>query len=191
MTDEEIIRELKSVEERYRNKPVPTFEVNTSSMARSCRQHIEQLAKENAELKKEISVLLSCSDCSENKGGYVCEKEYNDKCLAQKIEYIKELNEEIAELKEQIESLAKINIKAQTIIAELKAQIEELKKDKEYLDKINNEQTEVILQLQQQIEKMKCCGNCKWYRVENGGEIFCDCVGDCINFDKWEMRNVK
>lgn len=52
MTDEEIIRELKSVEERYRNKPVSTFEVNTSSMARSCRQHIEQLAKENEELRK-------------------------------------------------------------------------------------------------------------------------------------------
>lgn len=54
MTDEEIIRELKSIEEQYRNKLVPTFEVNISSMARSCRQHIEQLVKENAELKVQI-----------------------------------------------------------------------------------------------------------------------------------------
>lgn len=35
-------------------------------------------------------------DC---KGGYVCFKEYNDKCLAQKIQYIKELKEEIEEMK--------------------------------------------------------------------------------------------
>ena len=64
-----------------------------------------QKCKENEELKKEISVLLSCSNCKENKGGYVCEKEYNDKCLAQKIEYIKELKEENAGLKAQIEKM--------------------------------------------------------------------------------------
>lgn len=63
------------------------------------------IKKENEELKKEISVLLSCSNCKENKGGYVCEKEYNDKCLSQKIEYIKELKEENAELKAQIEKM--------------------------------------------------------------------------------------
>lgn len=48
-----------------------------------------------AELEKQISILLSCKDCPENKGGYICEKEYNDKCLSQKIQYIKELKEEI------------------------------------------------------------------------------------------------
>ena len=54
----------------------------------------KELQKENAELKAQISVLLSCKNCTENKCGYICEKEYNDKCLAQKIQYIKELQEE-------------------------------------------------------------------------------------------------
>lgn len=65
------------------------------------------------ELQKQISILLSCKNCPDNKGGYICEKEYNDKCLAQKIQYIKELQEEIAnkdkdiaELKAQATSLA-------------------------------------------------------------------------------------
>lgn len=70
---------------------------------------IESIEKENEGLKKEISVLLSCANCQENKGGYVCEKEYNDKCLAQKIEYIKELKEENAELKAQIEKMKSCN----------------------------------------------------------------------------------
>lgn len=51
------------------------------------------------ELEERISVLLSCKNCPENKGGYICQKEYEDKCLAQKIQYIKELQEENAELK--------------------------------------------------------------------------------------------
>ena len=58
-----------------------------------------------AELEKQISNLLSCKDCPDNKGGYICEKECNDKCLAQKIQYIKELKEENNELKEQIEKM--------------------------------------------------------------------------------------
>lgn len=60
---------------------------------------IKDLEKENAELKAQINVLLSCSNCTENKGGYICEKEYNDKCLLQKIEYIKELKEQIEKMK--------------------------------------------------------------------------------------------
>lgn len=54
---------------------------------------------ENAELKEKISVLLSCKNCSENKGGWICVKEYENKCLSQKIEYIHELKKENAELK--------------------------------------------------------------------------------------------
>ena len=62
-------------------------------------------------LEKQISILLSCKDCPDNKGGYICEKEYNDKCLSQKIQYIKELKEENAELKDQL-------VKAKEIISE-------------------------------------------------------------------------
>lgn len=53
------------------------------------------------ELEKKISNLLSCKNCPENKGGLLCQKEYEGKCLSQKTQYIKELKEEIAELKEK------------------------------------------------------------------------------------------
>ena len=56
--------------------------------------------KRITELQEKISNLLSCKNCPENKGGYICQKEYEDKCLAQKIQYIKELKEGIAELPE-------------------------------------------------------------------------------------------
>ena len=70
------------------------FEQNKDGTIRPC-----EVMKDNEELQKEISVLLSCKNCPENKGGYICEKEYNDKCLAQKIEYIKELEEQIEQMK--------------------------------------------------------------------------------------------
>ena len=60
-----------------------------------------------AELEEKISILLSCKNCPDNKGGYICQKEYEEECLAQKIQYIKELKEEIAELKKKIENLQK------------------------------------------------------------------------------------
>ena len=63
-------------------------------------KNLAKLEKENARLQEKISILLSCRDCSENKGGWICEKEYEDKCLAQKIEFIKELKKENAKLKE-------------------------------------------------------------------------------------------
>ena len=69
----------------------------------SDKRTLALIAKKGAELKREISVLLSCKDCPDNKGGYICQKEYEDKCLAQKIQYIKELKEENAELKKQVE----------------------------------------------------------------------------------------
>ena len=67
------------------------FEVICSKLSR--------LEKENAELEAKISVLLFCRNCPENKGGLLCEKEYEGRCLSQKIMYIKELK---AEMKEQL-----------------------------------------------------------------------------------------
>lgn len=60
---------------------------------------IMEMKKQIAELKEKISVLLSCKNCPENKGGWICVKEYENKCLAQKIEFIKELKKENAQLK--------------------------------------------------------------------------------------------
>lgn len=68
----------------------------------------EELEKENAELKEKISVLLSCKNCSENKGGWICAKEYENKCLAQKIVFIQEIKKENAELKNQLEMSNKV-----------------------------------------------------------------------------------
>lgn len=59
--------------------------------------------KVNEELEQKISVLLSCKNCPENKDGLICQKEYENKCLAQKIQFIKELQQENAELKGQVE----------------------------------------------------------------------------------------
>ena len=73
-------------------------EIETSKAIMEMRSRIAELEKENAELKEKISVLLSCTNCPENKGGWGCEKEYENKCLTQKIEFIKELKEENAEL---------------------------------------------------------------------------------------------
>lgn len=60
------------------------------------------------ELEEKISNLLSCKNCPENKGGFICVKEYENKCLAQKIQYIKELQEENAELKELIKNIIRV-----------------------------------------------------------------------------------
>ena len=70
-------------------KPVDVVKlcVVTDSFFKPLQNQIE-------DLQKQISILLSCKNCPDNKGGYVCDTEYNDKCLAQKIQYIKELQEE-------------------------------------------------------------------------------------------------
>ena len=70
---------------------------------------VKQAFKDGAEFgynkaAEKISVLLSCKDCPENKDGLICQKEYENKCLAQKIQFIKELQQENAELKEEVET---------------------------------------------------------------------------------------
>ena len=82
----------------------------------------ESREKRIDELEEKISVLLSCKNCPENKGGLLCQKEYEDKCLAQKIQYIKELQEEFKNLKKtyrkqrnkRIDDLQKENTKLKT-----------------------------------------------------------------------------
>lgn len=56
------------------------------------------LAEGRKELEEKISFLLSCKNCPENKGGFICVKEYENKCLSQKIVYIKELKKEKSKL---------------------------------------------------------------------------------------------
>lgn len=80
---------------------------------------IEWFADRIVELEKKISILLSCKNCPDNKGGLLCQKEYEDKCLAQKIKFIKELQEENAELKAYNEKLLNGDIEKHNKIAEL------------------------------------------------------------------------
>ena len=83
----------------------------------------EKLKKKNAELQEKISVLLSCKNCPENKGGWICLKEYKNKCLKQKIEFIKELEEEKCELLGIIQGKDKVIQELEKENAELKEQI--------------------------------------------------------------------
>ena len=75
--------------------------------------------KRIAELEEKISNLLSCKNCPENKGGFICVKEYENKCLAQNLEDTEILNKtyekrfsdlekENAELKKQLEMSNKV-----------------------------------------------------------------------------------
>lgn len=69
------------------------------------QKRIAELEQENAELKAKISMLPSCENRPENKGGHICEKEHYDKCLAQKIQHIKELEERLTKAENQIHCL--------------------------------------------------------------------------------------
>ena len=102
----------------------------------------EKLEKENAELKEKISVLLSCKNCTENKGGWICVKEYENKCLAQKIEFVKELEKEKCELLGIIQGKDKV-------IHELKMENAQLKgiKDIATLIRANNDTVITLMQL--------------------------------------------
>lgn len=91
----------------------------------------EAREKRIADLEEKISNLLSCKNCSENKGGFICQKEYEDKCLAQKIQYIKELQQENAELKsvERMALYSKMSdqlTKAKEIIKKMLAEFDRL-----------------------------------------------------------------
>ena len=111
MTKEELEKEAsqkalewnhKKINGKYNRPPI----ANWSCYEKGYLAGAESREKRIDELEEKISVLLSCKNCPENKGGFICQKEYEDKCLAQKIQYIKELQEENTEAKNLIEELA-------------------------------------------------------------------------------------
>ena len=108
MTKEELEKEAEEYAEKsvdgYLNE-VPVYYVQ-QEIEQSYIASAEPREKQIADFEQKISVLLSCKNCPENKGGFICQKEYEDKCLAQKIQYIKELQEENTEAKNLIEELA-------------------------------------------------------------------------------------
>ena len=89
------------------------------------------ILKQNAELQEKISILLSCKNCPENKGGWICEKEYEDKCLTQKITYIKELKEENCELLGIIQGKDEVIQELKKENAQLKEKVEQFLRELE------------------------------------------------------------
>ena len=97
MTDEEKAREL-----TIKNVTDGKNKYFSWGFYKGCVVGLEYNNKQIAELEEKISVLLSCKNCSENKGGWICAKEYENKCLAQKIVFIQELKKEKAKLKKEL-----------------------------------------------------------------------------------------
>lgn len=102
MTDKEYELVEKYLRKKYGNDYVDFIDIEGQSYLdgfeegrKETVEKISELEKENKELKSQISTLLSCSNCPDNKGGYICDKEYNNKCLAQKIQYINELKKQL------------------------------------------------------------------------------------------------
>ena len=97
MTDEEKAKEL-----TIKNVTDGKNKYFSWGFYKGCVVGLEYNNKQIAELEEKISVLLSCKNCPENKGGWICAKEYENKCLAQKIVFIQELKKENAELKKEL-----------------------------------------------------------------------------------------
>ena len=120
----------------------------------------EELEKENAELKEKISVLLSCKNCSENKGGWICAKEYENKCLSQKIVFIQELEKENAKLKEEntelkTKKIPQLERKIASIRGCHSVAVKKLNARIEQVERLKKENAE----LREQVKQMKCCGS--------------------------------
>lgn len=115
MTDEEKAKEWVRTNSGYSTKEFHGKKAIAAFLA-----GLKYNNKQIAELKEKISVLLSCKNCPENKGGWLCVKEYENKCLAQKIVLIQELEKEKCELLGIIQGKDKV-------IQELKKENAELK----------------------------------------------------------------
>ena len=120
----------------------------------------EKLKKENAKLQEKISILLSCKNCPENKGGWICAKEYENKCLTQKIEFIKELEEEKCELLGIIQGKDKVIQELKKENAELRniAEFQQSSNMSRYFEnkKLKDENAELKEKL-----NIRSCQNCK------------------------------
>ena len=118
-------------------------------------QAIKDMQQENKRLEGQISILLSCKDCPENKGGYICEKEYNDKCLSQKIQYIKELKEELEKMTSVADHQQSCNMKKHFKLEQAKEIIKSLLKLVDPIYKQCEEYYKMLEQAEQFLEESK------------------------------------
>ena len=119
--------ELKQEAEEYAKKNGDCFSEAYGIRHRTYIDSAEPREKRIAELEEKISVLLSCKKCPENKGGFICQKEYEDKCLTQKIQYIKELQEENKVLAQNLEDTEVLNKAYEKRFSDLEKEVTELK----------------------------------------------------------------
>ena len=118
--------------------------------------------KLNEELKEKISVLLSCKNCPENKGGWICAKEYENKCLAQKIVFIQELKKENAKLKKELkisqrcwQDQENISLNANCSLHKAKEFIEELSSSLSVVGECDDEECELLNRAEQFLKDSK------------------------------------
>ncbi len=146
MTDEEELNYLKNKISMELKNP------DTQQGFEIICKRLSKLEQENAELKYN----LKCRDdeLAESKAeiNQIIERErvVPEHYLCEMIEKNKELNKK---LKEDVEDVSNINIKAQNIIAELKAENKTILEDNDTLN-------ELVDELKVQIEKMKTCSRC-------------------------------
>ena len=123
---------------------------------KGCVVGLEYNNKQIAELEEKISVLLSCKNCSENKGGWICAKEYENKCLAQKIVFIQELKKENAKLKKELkisqrcwQDQKNISFNANCSLHKAKELIEELSSSLSVVGECDDEECELLNRAEQ------------------------------------------
>ena len=135
MTRDELEKEATEFEENYTVYEIAKRKNGTDYTKKVCDVTVKEAyvagaeprEKRISELEEKISVLLSCKNCPENKGGLLCQKEYENKCLAQKIQFIKELQKENTELKGLNNGLLEEGRLLKEQIAELQGENAELK----------------------------------------------------------------
>ena len=118
------------------------------------RKYTRPYEKRIAELEEKISILLSCKNCPENKGGLICAKEYENKCLAQKIQYIKELQEENAELKTK--KIPQLERRIASIRGSHRVDVKKLNARIEQVERLKKENAELKTVIALKDEEMGC-----------------------------------
>ena len=151
MTDEEKAKEL-----TIKNVTDGKNKYFSWGFYKGCVVGLEYNNKQIAELEEKISVLLSCKNCSENKGGWICAKEYENKCLAQKIVFIQELKKENAELKKELkisqrcwQDQKNISLNANCSLHKAKELIKELSSSLSVVGECEEEECELLNQAEQ------------------------------------------
>lgn len=73
MNEQEIVRELRNVQEKHKNDFVSTFAINISEMARDCADCIESLSAQLAESQRRERAAVKDFTSAAHSGNILCE----------------------------------------------------------------------------------------------------------------------